>query len=70
MIYHSSFFCEITFRVARDEMPTKPIELPSDDEIEEKINNDIFIESDEDFFNGAIWMRSKIQEKINKTPNK
>jgi hypothetical protein len=61
---------EITFRVARDEMPTKPIELPSDDEIEEKINNDIFIESDEDFFNGAIWMRSKIQEKINKTPNK
>jgi hypothetical protein len=42
-------------------MPTKPIELPSDDEIEEKINNDIFIESDEDFFNGAIWMRGKIQ---------
>ena len=38
-----------------------PIELPSDDEIDEKINNDIFIESDEDFFNGAIWMRSKIQ---------
>ena len=38
-----------------------PIELPSDDEIEEKLNNDIFIESDEDFFNGAIWMRSKIQ---------
>jgi hypothetical protein len=38
-----------------------PIELPSDEEIEEKINNDIFIESDEDFFNGAIWMRDKIQ---------
>ena len=52
---------EITFRVARDEMPTKPIELPSDAEIEEKINCDIHIESDADFFNGAKWMRDKIQ---------
>jgi hypothetical protein len=40
-----------------------PIELPSDEEIEEKINCDIHIESDADFFNGAQWMRDKIQEK-------
>lgn len=46
-------------------LTTTPIELPSDDEIEEKLNNDIFIESDEDFCNGAIWMRNKIQGKIN-----
>lgn len=38
-----------------------PIELPSDEEIENKINNDIHIESDADFFNGAKWMRDKIQ---------
>jgi len=38
-----------------------PIELPSDAEIEEKINYDIHIESDADFFNGAKWMRDKIQ---------
>ena len=42
-------------------LTTTPIELPSDEKIEEKINNDIFIESDEDFFNGAIWMRNEIQ---------
>ena len=39
----------------------KPIELPTDEEIEEKINCDIHIESDADFFNGAKWMRDKIQ---------
>lgn len=38
-----------------------PIELPSDEEIENKINNDIHIKSDADFFNGAKWMRDKIQ---------
>jgi len=54
---------EITFRVARDEMPTKPIKLPSDAEIKNKINCDIYIESDADFFNGAQWMRDKIQGK-------
>jgi len=58
--------CEVSMIDAKhimqyiDEYVT-PIELPSDEEIEEKINNDIFIESDEDFFNGAIWMRDKIQ---------
>ena len=40
-----------------------PIEPPSDAEIEEKINYDIHIESDADFFNGAQWMRDKIQGK-------
>lgn len=38
----------------------KPIKLPSDAEIEEKINCDIHIESDADFFNGAQWMRDKL----------
>lgn len=38
-----------------------PIEPPSDAEIEDKINHDIHIESDADFFNGAKWMRDKIQ---------
>ena len=58
--------CEVSMIDAKhimqyiDEYVT-PIELPSDEEIEEKINHDIFIESDEDFFNGAIWMRNKIQ---------
>lgn len=58
--------CEVSMIDAKhimqyiDEYVT-PIELPSDEEIEEKIKNDIFIESDEDFFNGAIWMRGKIQ---------
>jgi hypothetical protein len=45
-----------------------PIELPSDEEIENKINNDIHIESDADFFNGAKWMRDKIQEQQTLNP--
>jgi len=44
-------------------LTASPIELPSDVEIEEKINYDIRIESDADFFNGAQWMRDKIQGK-------
>jgi hypothetical protein len=40
---------------------TKPIELPSDEEIEKEINANIFIENDNDFLEGAKWMRDKIQ---------
>ena len=42
-----------------------PIELPSDEEVEDEINRDIHIESDADFFNGARWMRDKIQISAN-----
>ena len=38
-----------------------PIELPSDEEINEEINSDIHIESDADFFNGAKYVINKIQ---------
>ena len=37
-----------------------PIILPSDEEIQMEINCDVHIESDTDFFNGAIWMRDKL----------
>ena len=59
---------EITFRVARDEVPTKPIELPSDNKIKhEAINQmeqwygsgceeEIFA-----FINGAKYVINKIQ---------
>jgi hypothetical protein len=36
-----------------------PIELPSDEEIEEEINANVFIENDNDFLEGAKWMRDK-----------
>jgi len=50
---------EITFRVARDEMPTKPIELPTDEEIHEAGKGQCtFLPS---FVYGAQWMRDKIQ---------
>ena len=38
-----------------------PIELPSDEEIQKEINANIFIENDNDFLEGAKWMRNKIQ---------
>ena len=65
---------EITFRVARDEIPTKPIELPSDEEVHKSSPHQILNSNnswDIGFHNGwkhgAKWMRDKIQEKI--TPN-
>jgi hypothetical protein len=39
----------------------KPIQLPSDEEIEEEINANVFIENDNDFLEGAKWMCNKIQ---------
>lgn len=53
---------EITFRVAQDEMPTKPIELPSDAEIERRAK--FYGYAWEIYYKGAQWMRDKIQEKI------
>jgi hypothetical protein len=38
-----------------------PIEIPSDEEIEKEINANVFIENDNDFLEGAKWMRDKIQ---------
>ena len=68
---------EITFRVARDEIPTKPIELPSDEEVNEYLNTFPYTKhlDDGQYNDGKIvgaelaiqWMRDKIQEKI--TPN-
>ena len=60
---------EITFRVARDEMPTKPIELPTDEEIGKGRDEHIPIDesdmwSERLYFTlGAKWMRDKIQGK-------
>lgn len=45
-----------------------PIELPSDDDVEKKIEDSICsLEFDTGFESGVKWMRNKIQEKI--TPN-
>ena len=38
-----------------------PIELPSDEEINNEIICDTFIKSDADFFNGAKYIINKIQ---------
>ena len=50
---------EITFRVARDEMPTKPIELPTDEEINEAGKGRRTVLPS--FVYGAQWMRDKVQ---------
>ena len=58
---------EITFQVAKEEMPTAPIELPSDEEIEEEspyVPSDASLDfwaHKEGFIDGAKWMRDKIQ---------
>ena len=57
---------EITFQVAQDEMPTKPIELPSDEEIyieaQVKKENIKLLPFDTASFQfGALWLRDKIQ---------
>lgn len=58
---------EITFRVARDEIPTTPIELPTDEQIGEGRDEHIPIDekdmwSERFYFTvGAKWMRNKIQ---------
>ena len=46
------------------ELNLTPIEIPSDEEIEEKCNNSGWYEFDSHesaFFGGAKWMRDKIQ---------
>ena len=42
-----------------------PIELPSDDDVEKKIEDGMCsLEFDTGFESGVKWMRNKIQEKI------
>lgn len=52
---------EITFQVAKEEMPTAPIELPSDEEIHDKsIKYYTNITASFYFELGAKWMRDRI----------
>ena len=47
-----------------------PIELPSDDDVEKKIEDSMCsLEFDTGFESGVNWMRNKIQQKINQTLN-
>ena len=53
---------EITFRVAKEEISTKPIELPTDEEIIEVSKNKSAWEynHESNFRLGAAWMKEQI----------
>ena len=64
-------FCEVSmidakYIIERIDEVTDPIELPSDEEIEEQswgyreVTKDMEIPPNEDWSNGAKWMRDKI----------
>ena len=65
-------FCEVSmidakYIIERIDEVTDPIELPSDEEIEEQswgyreVTKDMEIPPNEDWSNGAKWMRDKIK---------
>lgn len=58
-------YFEFPIKVVNEILSLTPIELPSDEQIEKAANDNIWCESEVEFYEGAKWVIEQIKEQNN-----